>query len=131
MRTLCAASAAIVVCLALGGAPVVAQDEPEPAGAVWVTGTGSDPRVSGTGTGTWNQDWYPGGIGISWRTYRLENEGGAWSSAFTSADGTPRVASGFLEGEGGYEGLTVYWHLDVADEIRIVGIIFPGDPPKP
>jgi hypothetical protein len=141
----------------------LAQDEPEPAGAVWVTGTGtpgvlveagtqtqvgdvlqtrgevftdtmamSDPRVSGTGTGTWNQDGYPGDIGISWGTYRLENEGGAWSGTFTSADGTPTaVSSGFLVGEGGYEGLTFYWHQDMGDEVTVVGIIFPGDPPTP
>ena len=91
----------------------------------------SDPRVSGTGTGTWNQDGYPGDIGISWGTYRLENEGGAWSGTFTSADGTPTVSSGFLVGEGGYAGLTFYWHQDMGDEISVVGIVFPGDPPTP
>ena len=91
----------------------------------------SDPRVSGTGTGTWNQDWYPGDIGISWGTYRLENEGGAWSGTFTSADGPSAVSSGFLVGEEGYEGLTYYWHQDMGDEISVVGIVFPGNPPTP
>jgi hypothetical protein len=91
----------------------------------------SDPRVSGTGTGTWNQDGYPGDIGISWGTYRLENEGGAWSGTSTSADGPSAVSSGFLVGEGGYVGLTYYWHQDLGDEISVVGIIFPGDPPTP
>jgi hypothetical protein len=162
MRRLCAAGAAIVVCLAVGAVPALAQDETETAGGFWVTGTTissvmveagtrtqvgdvtqtrgetftdtmamSDPRVSGTGTGTWNQDGYPGDIGISWGTYRLENEGGAWSGTFTAADGTPTVSSGFLVGEGGYEGLTFYWHQDMGDQVSVVGIIFPGDPPMP
>ena len=163
MRRLWAASAAMLVCLALGGMPALAQDETEPSSAVWVTGTGSipveveagtetpagdvlqtrglvftdemkmsDPRVSGTGTGTWNQDRYAGDIGMSWGTYRLENEGGAWSGTFTSADGPPLAASsGFLVGEGDYVGLTYYWHQDMGDEISVVGIIFPGDPPTP
>jgi hypothetical protein len=91
----------------------------------------SDPRVSGTGTGTWNQDAYPGDVGISWGTYRLENQDGAWSGTFTSADGPTAMASGFLVGEGGYEGLTFYWHQDVGEAITVVGIIFPGGPPTP
>jgi hypothetical protein len=160
MRRLWAAGAVIVVCLAVGAMPALAQAET--ADAVWVTGTGtpgvlveagtqtqvgdvvqtrgevftdttemSDPRVSGTGTGTWNQDAFPGDIGISWGTYRLENEGGAWSGTFTSADGTPTVSSGFLVGKGGYAGLTFYWHQDIGDGISVVGIIYPGDPPTP
>ena len=38
MRRLWAASAAIVVCLTLGGLPVAGQDESQSKGAVWVTG---------------------------------------------------------------------------------------------
>jgi hypothetical protein len=91
----------------------------------------SDPRVSGAGTGTWNQDAYAGDVGISWGTYRLENKAGAWEGTFTSADGPVAASSGFLVGEGGYEGLTYYWHQDIGDEISVVGIIFPGDPPTP
>ena len=44
MRKVWAAGAAIVMCLALG-VPALAQDETEPAGAVWVTGTASCPTV--------------------------------------------------------------------------------------
>jgi hypothetical protein len=160
MRNLWAAGAVMAVCLAIGGMPALAQAETAGAVWVTGTGTPgvlveagtqtqagdvlqtrgevftdtmemSDPRVSGTGTGTWNQDWYPGDIGISWGTYRLENEGGAWSGTFTSADGTPTVSSGFLVGEGGYEGLTYYWHQDMGDEISVVGVIFPGEAPVP
>jgi hypothetical protein len=45
MRKLWAASAAIVVYLALGGMPVLGLDETEEASAVWVTGTASCPTV--------------------------------------------------------------------------------------
>ena len=152
----------MLVCLALSEPAGTVRAQADPAGAVWVTGTGSipveveagaetpagdvlqtrglvftdememsDPRVSGTGTGTWNQDGYPGDIGISWGTYRLENEGGAWSGTFTSADGPIAASSGFLVGERGYEGLTYYWHQDMGDVTSIVGIIFPGEPPTP
>jgi hypothetical protein len=92
------------------------------------TDTVSDPRVSGEGSCTWNQDAYPGEVGISWGMYRLENEGGAWSGTWTSDDRPVGLGSGFLVGEGGYEGLTYDFHQD-GD--TIVGLIFPGAPPMP
>ncbi len=45
MRKMWAAGAAVLVCLTLGGLPVAGQDESEPTGAVWVTGTASCPTV--------------------------------------------------------------------------------------
>ena len=45
MRRMWAAGAAMVMCLALGGLPALAQDETEPAGGnAWIVGTASCPR---------------------------------------------------------------------------------------
>jgi hypothetical protein len=111
MRRIWAAGAAGLLCLALGGPPMVAQS-PEPVGSVHVTGTetlhpdirfdsqkmvdgvlqirgvhatsdevASDPRVSGTGTIVGNTDVY-GMDGPQWGTFRIENDGGAWEGTY-------------------------------------------------
>ena len=64
MRKLWAASAALLVCLALGGMPVLGQDETEPSSAVWVTGTGSIPVEVEAGTETPAGDVLDQGSGL-------------------------------------------------------------------
>ena len=53
MRRLSAASAAIVMCLAISGLPALAQEETAPAGGnAWVVGTGTCPEMVSPGTTT-------------------------------------------------------------------------------
>ncbi len=94
----------------------------------------NDPRVSGTGTGLVNADFYDH-VGPEWGTTRLENAGGAWEGTVTGvawADGNASDLSGWLVGSGAYEGYTYYWHLRAIGTTGTVdGIIYPGGPPAP
>ena len=89
----------------------------------------NDPRVSGTGTGLVNADFYDH-VGPEWGTTRLENAGGAWEGTVTGvawADGNASDLSGWLVGSGAYEGYTYYWHLRAIGTTGTVdGIIYPA-----
>ena len=86
-----------------------------------------DPRVSGQLTFVANgsgQDFQNGGANIESRTYRLENEGGAWTGSGNSVTaGTPEgplmdLETAILVGEGGYEGLTAFFYSEGTEQGR-------------
>jgi hypothetical protein len=92
----------------------------------------SDPRVSGEVRFLHHADDY-GRVGVEWGTYRLENDEGAWQGPVSGFYG-PRETrtSGWLAGEGAYEGLTYYLE-SVIDHgtliMTINGMVYPGAPP--
>lgn len=93
----------------------------------------TDPRVMGEDRFVHNIDAYRGDLGPEWGTYRLENDGGAWEGTLDGYFAGPMThLSGWLTGEGDYEGLTYYMEY-VLDNysfgVEINGIIFAGDPP--
>ena len=108
MRRLCAAGTTVVMCLALGGPPGLAQETEQ--GAVAVTGTqvcsvpngrciftASDPRVAGTGTVSTPVGPVSTGEGIPvfiWDEVVLEGPDGTWSGhhyAVADETGTTQV----------------------------------------
>jgi hypothetical protein len=134
MRRMWAAGAAIVVCLALGGVPVLAQSPSAPAQAAWVTGTQTcttldqgtsatvdgvsqvraqtqscthtmtDPRVSGEVTVTLNTD-HRGPAGMTfWGTEEIVGTDGTWRGSFSGVVDPQGVVGGF----GIYEGTGAY-----------------------
>jgi hypothetical protein len=148
MRRLSAAGAAIVVCLALGGVPALAQD-----GAVAVTATqdcswehtwdwgactytASDPRVTGTLTLTGRSEvTVPGTYtpGLEWLTVTLQGPDGTWTGhyyVFHDTAGTAHVL-GVFAGDGSYEGWTYVDSVTVPGSGDIVGVLYPGPLPPP
>jgi hypothetical protein len=92
----------------------------------------NDPRVSGDGRFLHHADDY-GLVGLEWGTYRVENEDGAWQGPVSGFYGFYETrTSGWLAGEGAYEGLT-YYIESVIDHstsmMEINGMVFPGVPP--
>ena len=92
----------------------------------------NDPRVSGNVRFLHHADRY-GGVGVEWGTYRLENEDGAWQGPLSGFYWTHETrTSGWLAGEGAYEGLTYYMETIIDNGTgfaTINGIVFPGAPP--
>ena len=92
-----------------------------------------DPRLVGQGVFTFNGAEYLPGVGPVWGTLRFQTEEGAWEGSLSgmARPGQTRL-SGWLVGEGAYEGLSQYRDM-IADhstaETVITGIIIPGDPP--
>lgn len=98
----------------------------------------TDPRTSGRAMITVNFDAYPGPDGTPGSTQvrfgemRLENDEGAWSGSFAGR----LAATGFLqtywlEGEGGYEGLSYVVTAGGSGNVwQSSGLIFPGDIPS-
>jgi hypothetical protein len=105
----------------------------------------SDERLVGTVTLTLDLDDYPaagtgeeadsfgGDPSLRARTWRIENDAGAWEGPdfiLSLPDGSTSTTSGVLTGEGAYEGLLVAWQISSADEgWDVVGYIVPGDAP--
>jgi hypothetical protein len=112
MRSLWAARAAVLVCLALGGVPVAAQEAPEPTVGVHISGTetihlpveiesqtqvGDVTQMRGvhatateriddprlSGTATIDGNVdVYGHESVQWGTFRIENDGGAWEGPY-------------------------------------------------
>jgi hypothetical protein len=95
------------------------------------TVTADDPRLSGTTKYIWNSD-ASSGLGanheIALVRQRIENEAGAWEGTLTELQfgSVFHEASGWLIGEGAYEGLTAYVTTD-NDRNKIWGVIRPID----
>ncbi|MGD8487050.1 MAG: hypothetical protein PVG27_12135 [Chloroflexota bacterium] len=136
MRKMWAAGAAIVLCLALGGVPVVGQDETEPVASLatspapapmvpaMVTGEFecfdranceermSDPRVNGVHTPTMIREIdVPGANGfVAWGSLTIPGPDGDWTGPFFAMAGWDFSPVGrmvrVLEGTGAYEGWT-------------------------
>jgi hypothetical protein len=158
MRAIWATAAAIVVCLALGGVPALAQDD-----ATWITGsvscevsdwgtesqqdevasirdrlatctaTTNDPRASGAGPHVYNEDCRSGSC-IDWGTYEVVGPDGSWSGPWTGIESPEGIltAYGLQSGSGAYAG----WNLvtvDVCDcttgTITLEGVLYEGPPP--
>jgi len=99
----------------------------------------NDPRVSGTTTETWNFDFNgtPPDAGLDWGTRRLVNEEGAWEGIVLGAafPGHREELTMWLDGSGGYEGLTYYMHVGATASPAMTypfeGIIYEGTIPIP
>ncbi len=99
----------------------------------YVAESADDPRLVGTGRFILDAADH-GGFGPEWGTFRLENEEGAWQGTMSGFHAPLETRlSGWLVGEGAYEGQTQYREM-VADHgaftAVIKGIIYPGDPPQ-
>ena len=157
MRGMWAAGAALLVCLALGGTPVVAQGETEMRPAL-ITGTEhcsvddaspspipadvdvacdqrlSDPRVTGVGYVTWLGE-APVGLELSWGNFTLKGPDGDWVGPFTGMYDTGLKKNVYLittEGTDAYEGWAfVGMWLSAMDgqPTQVNGIIYQGAAP--
>jgi len=156
MRRLWAAAAAIVMCLALGGMPALAQGAsgspavspaPVAAGPVVVTGEESggqfrlsDPRVSGYHTETW-----AGNVGltngfVAWGILTLRGPDGDWVGPWTVMAGYDftRLSRLYhtLEGTEAYEGLAFVLYettpegWDETSPQTFEGVIYEGSAPR-
>ena len=101
-------------------------------GRIWAIES-ADPRIDGTGRVVVDaRD--DGGLGPEWGTFRLETEEGAWQGTMSGFwDRHETRTSGWLRGDGGYAGLTMYLEtvIDHAGApAKLVGVIVPGDPPS-
>jgi hypothetical protein len=158
MRKIWAASAAMLVCLALGGLTVSAQDGP-----AWITGsvscevsdwgidsvdgedssirdrlatctvTASDPRASGAGLHVYNEDCHSRNC-IDWGTYEVVGSDGSWSGPWTGVESPEGILTAYSQqsGTGGHAG----WNLvtvTVCDcttgTITLEGVLYEGPPP--
>lgn len=98
--------------------------------------TVNDPRVSGTYTGSWNQDSY-GEYGVDatipvWGKVRMENAGGGWDGQVSgiSIGGGKAELVIWWTGTEGYAGLGYWEHITGHQwPFAIEGVIFPGPPP--
>lgn len=100
----------------------------------------SDPRMGGSQTFTQNAADYSGnsypGFGPTWGTMRIEDDDGTWvgdvAGTWTGSGGT--WFSGWLTGEGAYEGLVQFYQAEggSAASIRFSGAIIPAEalPPE-
>ena len=90
-----------------------------------------DPRVSGTQTYTQYAADY-GGFGPSWGTFRIEDGAGAWVGEVSGIH-VPSSGhfSGWLTGEGAYEGLVLYYRGDHGQGFNVTfsGVIYPAAAP--
>jgi hypothetical protein len=91
-----------------------------------------DPRAGGTAVFTQQAEDY-GGFGPTWGTFRVEDDAGAWVGDVSGVwRGTASSFSGWLIGEGAYEGLIQYRLYDVVNAISPIefsGITYPADAP--
>jgi hypothetical protein len=97
----------------------------------------TDQRASGTRTEVVGGSTVPvdvaGGL-IQQNAVRIVNDGGSWvgsSRGFMTfpSDGPPTVQFvGELVGEGGYEGLSLFFaQTGDAEDVRVLGVIWPTD----
>jgi hypothetical protein len=89
-----------------------------------------DPRVGGAQTFTQHAADY-GGFGPTWGTFRIEDDAGAWVGDVSGAwSGSGTWFSGWLTGEGAYEGLVQFYQAEGGPaNIRFSGVIYPADSP--
>ena len=108
--------------------------------------TMSDARVSGTGTGTFNDSCFDSASGSScvfWGSSEIVGPDGRWQCTFTGT-GDPYgqndgLLSSVCRGTEGYEGLTYKSQdavsfsgaADFGDGTSTYGLIYEGDPPPP
>lgn len=138
MRRMWAAGAAILVCLALGGLPAMAQSD-----AVRVTTTvdcdfststcsytASDPRVSGAGSIVLS-GFVKVGVNsvVSWSDATIEGPEGDWTGRHYVFEPSPGVIDVLmvLAGEGAYEGWSYIVPGVESDDAS--GVIYQGDLP--
>ena len=92
-----------------------------------------DPRLDGTARFV-HDARDDGGLGPQWGTFRLETEEGAWEGTMSGFwDRHETRTSGWLRGEGAYDGLTMYLQSSIdhaGAPAEMIGIIVPGDPPS-
>lgn len=92
-----------------------------------------DPRIDGTARFI-HDARDDGGLGPQWGTFRLETEDGAWEGTMSGFwDSYETRTSGWLRGEGEYEGLALYLESFIdhgGAPGEMVGVIVPGDPPS-
>jgi hypothetical protein len=151
MRKLWAATAAIVVCLALGAVPALAQPEDEAVEVTstqecaWSSGVGtctaaaSDPRVTGPLIETWTWDVSsPGGARfyVSEFETTLEGPDGTWTGHLYATWDADFATNGLavLTGDGAYEGWTYVFSGGAPGGSATwdsVGTVYPGSPPPP
>jgi hypothetical protein len=104
-------------------------------GAVSITSTMNDPRVSGGATFAFSVDAYTK-VRQERGTFQLTNADGAGDGTCTGGSwdsGNSAIWSCWLTGSGAYKGYTAYLqiigHGAFSEDVR--GIIYPGSPPKP
>jgi hypothetical protein len=149
MRRLLAAGAAIVVCLALGGVPVAAQEwegvtvtatqECEDLGAspIVCSWTASDPRLTGTlthdqvgliGDGILPE---PPEAALSWLDGTLDGPEGSWTARLYLGWTYPMSLLAVLSGTGAYEGWHyIAWSVDENLSDTVVdwtGMLYEGE----
>ena len=152
MRTLRLSLVGTVILALLGGlgSMVVAQDDPTdpptPNGvlinivdmsaptqrpAEW-TFQASDPRLDGTATVAFNSEDYPMAT-LESLAIRVDNDEGSWVgtgrgiASMSWGDGQTYI----LSGEGPYEGLTAFLHVDIARQPGVIkGVIIEGELPS-
>ena len=95
----------------------------------------NDPRVDGTVTFPFSVDAYVSAAS-EWGKMTVENRDGSWEGPCTGgawAEGDGFAWSCWLTGKDAYDGYTYYKQSlkEVSDEfVRIIGVVYPGDPPK-
>ena len=143
MRKLWAAGAAMLLCLALGGVPVAAQETVLPgspataaqecesifASPIVCAWAASDPRL----TGTLTHEWAGEAGQFGWAPATLEGPEGNWTGHLYAVWTDPAQLFVFLSGDGAYEGLqyaasTIDDGLTMGDS-EWVGSIYSGEPP--
>jgi hypothetical protein len=115
-------------------------------GTATCTTKASDPRIEGTGTGTWNHDVWQSpdpqdqeqGALVEWGTTVTENAGGTWVGTYTGVaiSTTGDLITAWSVGTGDYKGLSYFQWEEVPSQTGSMvgtfhGLIFPGKPPTP
>ena len=94
----------------------------------------NDPRVDGTVTFPFSADAYVSAAS-EWGEMKVENRDGSWEGPCTGgawAEGDGFAWSCWLTGKDAYDGYTYYKQSlkEVSDEfVRIIGVVYPGEPP--
>lgn len=118
------------------GSPSAGAGFERSSGRYGATESMSDPRVSGDSEWSWTLDTYsPGQNGVWSARARISNGDGAWTGTvsgmryLTEAGAHATRITGYLIGEGDYEGWTYFIHRSDAGTTSVEGLIFPGQPP--
>ena len=94
--------------------------------------TMSDPRLTGTGTATFNVDQPSDGTWLSWGTREIRNTNGSWSGPFaitSTASATTMAFDAVLTGSGGYVGLLFRVRVEMTSaKTTLTGVILPVGP---
>lgn len=104
-------------------------------GSTQVTLTCSDPRVTASGTETWESDQFgegpANGALVQWGDSRFSNAAGGWVGHYTgiASTATQDTITWWMTGTGGYQGLSLYLWATEADWGHWQGLIYPGGLP--